>query len=71
MLNRGVVLVLVTGMALAQPSGHGVMRSLAEVKFEQDDDVKCLSSAVETGDPAKGPSTIILKAPQNCLVPWH
>jgi len=46
-------------------------RSLSEVKFEQDDDVKCLSSAVESGDPAKGPSTIILKSPPNCLVPWH
>jgi quercetin dioxygenase-like cupin family protein len=44
---------------------------LTEVKFEQDDDVKCLASAVESGDLAKGPSTIILKAPPNCLVPWH
>src|SRR6202044_980120 len=44
---------------------------LTEVKFEADDDVKCLASTVETGDPAKGPSTIILKAPPNCLVPWH
>lgn len=46
-------------------------RPLAEVKFEQDDDVKCLLSAVETGNPATGPSTIVLKAPPNCLVPWH
>jgi quercetin dioxygenase-like cupin family protein len=41
------------------------------VTFVQDDDVKCLASAVETGNPAQGPSTIILKAPPNCLVPWH
>jgi len=33
--------------------------------------VKCLASTVEAGDLAKGPSTIILKAPPNCLVPWH
>ena len=46
-------------------------RPLSEVKFEQDADVKCLLSAVEAGDPATGPSTIILKAPANCLVPWH
>ncbi len=44
---------------------------MSEVKFEPDDDVKCLFSAVETGNPATGPSTIILKAPPNCLVPWH
>jgi len=55
----------------AQPGNHGVARPLAEVKFEQDDDVKCLLSAVETGNPATGPSTIVLKAPPNCLVPWH
>lgn len=44
---------------------------MSAIKFEQDGDVKCLASAIETGDPAKGPSTIILKAPPNCLVPWH
>ncbi len=55
----------------AQSPSHGVVRTLAEVKFEKDDDVKCLFSAVETGNPAAGPSTIILKAPPNCLVPWH
>jgi quercetin dioxygenase-like cupin family protein len=46
-------------------------RSLSEVKFDSDEDVKCLLSAVQTGNPATGPSTIILKAPPNCLVPWH
>jgi len=50
---------------------HGVVRPLSDLKLEPDDDVKCLFSAVEAGDPAKGPSTIILKAPPNCLVPWH
>jgi quercetin dioxygenase-like cupin family protein len=44
---------------------------LTEVKFTQDDDVKCLQSALETGDPAAGSSTYILKAPPGCLVSWH
>jgi len=57
--------------ALAHGQSPGVVRPLAESKLAQDDDVKCLLSAVESGDPAKGPSTIILKAPPNCLVPWH
>ena len=47
------------------------MKPLADVKFEQDEDVKCLASALESGDPASGPSMIILKAPPKCLVPWH
>jgi quercetin dioxygenase-like cupin family protein len=68
MVNCRVGLMLVAvGLVHAQ----GVVRSLSEVKFEQDTDVKCLSSAVESGDPSKGPSTIILKAPANCVIPWH
>jgi quercetin dioxygenase-like cupin family protein len=44
---------------------------LESIRFEQDSDVKCLLSAVETGNPDTGPSTIILKAPAGCVVPWH
>ncbi len=57
--------------ALAQTTNPGVMKSFSEVKFAPDDDRKCLSSATESGDPATGPSTFILKAPANCIVPWH
>ena len=60
-----LLLTAASGLCRAQ------IRPLSAVKFEQDDDVKCLASAVESGDPAKGPSTIILKAPPSCLVPWH
>ena len=63
--------VLAAASASAQSMDKGVVTPLDKVKFAQDDDVKCLASAVESGDPAKGPSTIILKAPPNCLVPWH
>ena len=62
---------LIAALALAQAPAKGVMRSLADVQFEQDDDVKCLASALESGDPAKGASTLVLKAPPKCLVPWH
>jgi quercetin dioxygenase-like cupin family protein len=41
------------------------------MKFEPDLDVKCLMSAIETGDPKTGRSTLILKAPSGCVVPWH
>ena len=49
----------------------GAAHSLGSIRFEADSDVKCLLSAVETGDPNTGPSTIILKAPTGCVVPWH
>jgi quercetin dioxygenase-like cupin family protein len=73
-LSRLRLAILLLGIASLSPSqtpNHGVVRPLSEVKFDPDDDVKCLFSAVETGNPATGPSTIILKAPPNCLVPWH
>ncbi len=70
-LRLAILLLGFASLSAAQTKNHGVVRPLSEVKFEPDDDVKCLLSTVETGDPAKGPSTIILKAPPNCLVPWH
>jgi quercetin dioxygenase-like cupin family protein len=50
---------------------RGAVNPLEAIRFEADGDVKCLLSAVETGDPNTGPSTIILKAPAGCVVPWH
>jgi quercetin dioxygenase-like cupin family protein len=70
-LRLVILMVMIASRSEAQTKSHGVVRPLADVKFDPDDDVKCLLSAAETGDPAKGPSTFILKAPPNCLVPWH
>lgn len=53
--------------ALAQ---HAIVPYTA-VPFARDADVSCLSSAVVTGNPSTGASTVILKAPPGCLVPWH
>jgi quercetin dioxygenase-like cupin family protein len=55
----------------SQEQHHGVVRPLSDVKFEPDDDVKCLDSTLENGDPAKGASTFILRAAPNCRVPLH
>ena len=69
-------MVAALGIFMLAPVVHagpmpGAAKPLESVKFEADSDVKCLLSAVETGDPATGPSTIILKAPAGCVVPWH
>jgi hypothetical protein len=63
--------VLAGGAALAEGSATGTVKPLRSVQFSSDSDVKCLSSAIETGDPTTGPSTLILKAPRRCVVPWH
>ncbi len=57
--------------ALAEDKPMGAIKPLPAVKFAQDNDVKCLQSALEAGDPTKGSSTFILKAPPGCVVPWH
>jgi quercetin dioxygenase-like cupin family protein len=49
---------------------HGVT-PLAEARFVQDEDVKCLNSALENGNPDTGPSTFLLKAPAGCQVAAH
>jgi len=56
---------------LPQTAQHSVANDFSKVKFSQDEDVKCLLNGTETGDPDAGPSTIILKAPAKCMVPWH
>jgi quercetin dioxygenase-like cupin family protein len=66
------LLFLAAGASLSsQERHHGVVRPLSDVKFEPDDDVKCLDSTLESGDPAKGASTFILRAAPNCMVPLH
>lgn len=44
---------------------------LRDAHFVQDEDVKCLMSALENGNPDTGPSTFLLKAPAGCRVAPH
>jgi len=67
----GGVAIFAAGTAVAQSPATGTLRPLSAVQFLPDSDVKCLSSAIEIGNPATGPSTLILKAPSGCVVPWH
>jgi quercetin dioxygenase-like cupin family protein len=59
------------GSARGANDPAGNIKPFAAVKFAPDPDVKCLRSAVETGDSKTGRSTLILKAPSGCVVPWH
>src|ERR1700732_2812914 len=67
-----IVFVMI-GILGAAPAGisDGVVRPLSGVKFEQDEDIKCLRFSLESGNPRTGPSTDILSAPAKCTVPWH
>ena len=57
--------------SLAEAPAPGIMKPFPAVDFKPDEDVKCLSSALEAGDAKTGPSTWILRAPNGCIVPWH
>jgi quercetin dioxygenase-like cupin family protein len=67
----GFVITGILVVVSAETSHNGIVRSLPQVKFEQDEDVKCLKSFPESGDPRTGPSTYILSSPKKCIVPWH
>jgi|SRR5579864_532344 len=66
-----LVFVVVSTSLSSQEQHHGIVRPLSDVKFEPDDDVKCLDSTLENGDPVRGASTFILRALPNCMVPLH
>jgi quercetin dioxygenase-like cupin family protein len=57
--------------APSAPSAQHLITPLKDAPFVQDDDVKCLQSALENGDPDTGPSTFLLKAPAGCRVAAH
>ena len=66
-----LLLAVAAGSVVAQPAPHHGVVPLSQAKFTADEDVKCLSDALEAGDPDKGPSTFALKARPGCVVPWH
>jgi quercetin dioxygenase-like cupin family protein len=57
--------------AVGAEAAHHAVTPLKDAPFVQDDDVKCLKSALENGNPETGPSTFLLKAPAGCRVAAH
>jgi quercetin dioxygenase-like cupin family protein len=57
--------------AIGAETAHHAVTPLEDAPFVQDDDVKCLKSALENGNPDTGPSTFLLKAPAGCRVAAH
>ena len=49
----------------------GIVRQLSEVRFPAGDGPDCLQFFLENGDMKTGPSTAIMKAKPNCVVPPH
>src|SRR2546427_690875 len=50
----------------------GVARKMAENKLAPMAGLPaCITTAVESGDPTKGPSVIVFKGTAGCVIPWH
>jgi quercetin dioxygenase-like cupin family protein len=49
-----------------------VLRKMSENKFTSVPELPpCVTQAVQSGDPSKGPAVILFKGKAKCLVPWH
>jgi quercetin dioxygenase-like cupin family protein len=64
--------VAVFGLCFVHAEDMGIMRKAAENKFAPMAGMPtCVTLAVESGDPTKGPSVIIFKGTAGCMIPWH
>jgi quercetin dioxygenase-like cupin family protein len=67
-----VTAVTVVAVSIAAAQDMGVLRKLSENKLAPMAGMpSCVTMAVESGDPSKGPSTIVFKATTGCVIPWH
>lgn len=67
-----IITVAVAGVPLWAGAGQMKVATLASAKFAALPVLPaCATSAVQNGDPAKGPSVMLLKATGGCTVPWH
>jgi quercetin dioxygenase-like cupin family protein len=52
-------------------SREPIVHPIENANFKAVADPKCVYTAVEAGDPAAGPSTVLMKADKGCFVRWH
>jgi quercetin dioxygenase-like cupin family protein len=58
--------------AAQEDSGHAIGRSLQEMDFAAVPGLpECSTAALQSGDPATGPSILLAKADKGCTIPWH
>lgn len=58
--------------SLAHADDMGVVKKMSENTFAALPGLpSCMTGAVQSGDPSKGPSVILAKASPGCLIPWH
>jgi len=67
-----LTIVALSLMFVALADDMGVARKMSENKFAPLPGLPaCATLAVESGDPSKAASVILLKGPAGCMIPWH
>ena len=67
-----LTIVMLGCMFVTLADDTGVVRKMSENKFAPLPGLPaCATLAVESGDPSKGPSVILLRGPAGCTIPWH
>ena len=64
--------VILCCLAAAYGQAMGVLKKMSDNTFAPVPGMpSCMTGAVQSGDPAKGPSVMLGKGTAGCLVPWH
>jgi quercetin dioxygenase-like cupin family protein len=67
-----IAFALVAAVVAGQGTDATIVQNSAPDKFQTIPNVpKCLTAAVQQGDPAKGPSVLLIKGTAGCKAPWH
>ena len=69
----GLSLILcAASAAFAKDAAHAAAQNMKDMKFVMFPGLPtCAKGAVASGDPGKGTSMILAKAPAGCTIPWH
>jgi quercetin dioxygenase-like cupin family protein len=63
---------LLACIVLAHAQDMGVLKKMSDNTFAPMPGLpSCMTGAVQSGDPSKGPSVILGKGSAGCLIPWH
>jgi quercetin dioxygenase-like cupin family protein len=75
-IRRLTILAIAFAFVAAVVAGQGtdatIVQNSTPDKFQTIPNVpKCLTAAVQQGDPAKGPPVLLIKGTAGCKAPWH
>jgi len=70
-ISLGTLLVVLATSASFDSPRESIIHPLQNANFVSASDPACLSTAVEAGNPATGPSAVLVKMEKGCMDRWH